>query len=84
MGLKPERSLLVINAHRSEKTNAAVEIGRYLTEKIVTPQKFEKLISKEKHGATLPTFENNLVSREMLTDAKTTRSDAFFKFTVIA
>jgi hypothetical protein len=39
-------------------------------------------LEKEKHGATFATLENNLMSNRILTDTKTTRSDAFFRFTV--
>jgi hypothetical protein len=41
-------------------------------------------MEKEKHGATFATLENNPVSNGMLTDAKTTRSNAFFRFMVAA
>jgi hypothetical protein len=68
VGLKLEGLLRVIKANGSEKqTDAAVGIGHYLTQKIVRPQKFEKLMSKEKHGATFVTLENNLLSNKMLT-----------------
>jgi hypothetical protein len=85
MGLKLEGSLLVIKSNGSEKeTHATVGIGRYLTQKTGSPQKFEKLMSQEKQGVTFATLENSIVSNKMLTDAKTIRSDAFFRLTVAA
>jgi hypothetical protein len=85
VGLKLEGSLLLIKVNGSEKkTGAAIEIGYYLTEKVVRPQKIEKLLSKEKHGSTFAILEKNLVPNKLLTEAKTTRSDAFFRFPVAA
>jgi hypothetical protein len=83
--VKPEGLLRVIKANEPEKkTDAAFGIGRYLIQKVVRSQKFEKLMSKEKHGPTFASLENNLVSNKMLTHAKTKRSDAFFQFTITA
>jgi hypothetical protein len=83
VGLKLEGSLLVIKANGSEKkTDAVIGIGRYLTQKVVKSQKFEKLLRKEKHGATFVTLENDIGSSKILTDANITRSDAFFRFMV--
>jgi hypothetical protein len=87
VGLKRKGSLLVIKSNRSKKTDAVMGIRRYLTQKVARPQKFQKfkkLMSKIKHGAIFAILENNLVSNKMLTDAKTMRSDAFFRFTVAA
>jgi hypothetical protein len=85
MGLELEGWLLVMKTNGSEKkTNAAVGIGRYLTQKVIRSQKFEKLLKKEKHRATFTAVESNLMSNKMLTDAKITRSDALFRFTVAA
>jgi hypothetical protein len=85
VGLKLEGSLLVLKASGSEKkTHATVGIGRYLTQKIASPQKFERLIIQEKHGVTFARLENNIVTNKMLTDAKTIRLDAFFWSTIAA
>jgi hypothetical protein len=74
VGMKLEGNLLVIKAHGPEKkTNSAVGIDRYLTQKVLRPQKAETLSRKIKHGVTLAALENNLVSNKMLTDAKITR-----------
>jgi shikimate kinase len=83
--LKLEGAFMVIKANVSEKkTNSAVGIGRYLTQKVMRPRKIEILLKKEKHGTTFTILEDNLISNEMLTDAKTTKSDLFFRFTVAA
>jgi hypothetical protein len=39
-------------------------------------------MSKGKYGMAFVALENNPVSNKTLTDVKTTRSDAFFRFTV--
>jgi hypothetical protein len=62
----------------------AVRIDPDLTQKILRPYTVEKLSMKEKHGATFVTLENNRVPNRILTDAKTTRSHAFSRFTVAA
>jgi hypothetical protein len=83
--LKLEGAFMVIKANGSErKTNSAVGIGRYLSQKAMRPEKIETLLRKEKHGATFATLEDNPVSNEMLIDARTMKSDAFFRFTVAA
>jgi hypothetical protein len=72
--VKLEEPLLMIKVNASEKkTDALGGIRRYLTKKIIRPQKFEKLMSKEKHGTTCATLQNNRMSNKMLTDAKITR-----------
>jgi hypothetical protein len=76
---------MVIKADESEKkTNSAIGISRYLTQKIMRPRKTETLLKKEKHKITFATLEDNLVSNKILTDAKTMKSNAFFRFTVAA
>jgi hypothetical protein len=37
------------------KTKSAIGIGRFLTQKIICPEKMEKLISHEVHGASFDT-----------------------------
>jgi hypothetical protein len=81
--LKLEGSLLVIETDGLEvKTDSAVGICRCLTQSVVRPRAFKKLMEKEKHGATFATLENNPASNGMLTNVKTTRSNAFFRFVV--
>jgi hypothetical protein len=82
---KLEGAFMVIKANASEKKiNSAVGISRYLTQKVMRPRKIEILLRKEKHGVTFATLKDNLVSTKILTDVKTMKSDAFFRFTVAA
>jgi hypothetical protein len=83
--LKLKDRLLIIKAEESEmKTNSAVGIGRFLTQKVIRPQKIKRLLEKEKHGATFEMLKDNQMSNKILADAKTMKSDAFFRFTVAA
>jgi hypothetical protein len=83
--LKLKDRSLIIKAEESEmKTNSAVGIGRFLTQKVIRPQKIKSLLEKEKHGATFETLKDNQMSNKILTDAKTMKSDAFFRFRVAA
>jgi hypothetical protein len=83
MGLHLEGAFMVIKVNMSEKkTNSVVGIGCYLTQKVVRARKIEILLKKEKHGATFATLEDNLLSKKMLIDATTMKSDAFFRFTI--
>jgi hypothetical protein len=85
VSLKLEDTVMVISTNELEKkTDSAVGIGHYLTQKVVRPRMFKRLLEKEKHEATFATLENNLISNGILTDAKTTKSNAFFRFTVAA
>jgi hypothetical protein len=59
-------------------------LGRFLTQKVIRPQIFNSLMTKLKHGATFATLEDNDCSNKILTDVKSFRSDAFFRFTVAA
>jgi hypothetical protein len=60
------------------KTRSAAGIGRFLTQKIIRSEKYEKLIQHEVHGARFTTLKQNEVSNAMLTNIYTRRSDAFF------
>jgi hypothetical protein len=83
--VKLENTFMRIKANRLEKkTNSAIGIGRYLTEKAVRPRKIQILLKKEKHGAIFATREDNLISNQMFTDARIMKSDAFFRFPVAA
>jgi hypothetical protein len=58
VGLKLEESLLVTKTGDSEKkTNAAIGVGRYRTQKVVRSQKLKIVLMKEKHGATFATLK---------------------------
>jgi hypothetical protein len=81
--MRLESPWLVFRADGLEKkTNSAVGIDRYLTEKVLRLRSFRKLLDKENHGPTFALLEDNLVSNRILIDARTTRSDAFFRFVV--
>jgi hypothetical protein len=83
--LKLEERRMMIKAKESEfKTVTATIIGRFLIQKIIRPQKITSLLRKEKHGATFEMLKDNKILNKMLTDVKTTKSDAFFRFTVAA
>jgi hypothetical protein len=83
VGLKMSHPWITLKATESEKrTCSAIGVGRYLTQKVIRPRKLERLLAKEKHGATFPTLRDNPISNGILIDAKTTRSDAFFRFVV--
>jgi hypothetical protein len=58
-------------------------IGRFLTQKVILPDKFRKLIGHEVHGATYTTLKGNEVSNYNLTDVSTHKSDAHFRFLVV-
>jgi hypothetical protein len=66
------------------KTKTAVGIGRFLTQKIVRPAKFNKLMTHAVHGASFVTLKANEVSNGILTNVYTKRSDAFFRYVVVA
>jgi hypothetical protein len=75
---------MIIKSGESElKTNTAVGIGRFLTQKLVRVKKFEKLIQHKLHGAGYATLQNNESSNAILTDVYTRRSDAYYRFTVV-
>jgi hypothetical protein len=78
------RSHLKMNAEENEDhiKRDEVGIGRYLTQSIIRPREYQKLISREMHGATFVTVQDHLVSNQILTNIYTKRSDAFFRFVV--
>jgi hypothetical protein len=76
---------MVIRANGSKKkTNCVVDIGRYLTQKVVRPRKIETLLKKEKHGITFAVLKDNLISNKILIGARTMKSDIFFRLTIAA
>jgi hypothetical protein len=82
--LKIREDCVVIRPEESTyEIKSAAGLGHFLTEKVLRPQLFKKLISKEKHGATFPTLEKNECSKKILIDQKSKKSDAF-RFPVAA
>jgi hypothetical protein len=74
---------MMIKTKGSEfKTIAVTNIIRFLTQKVIRSQKITSLLQTEKHGATFETLKDNMISNKMLTNTKTMKSDAFFRFTV--
>jgi hypothetical protein len=83
--LKIREDCVVIRSEESTyEIKSAVGLGHVLTHKVLRPQLFKKLISKEKHGATFATLEKNECSNKILIDLRSKKSDAFFRFTVAA
>jgi hypothetical protein len=76
---------MVVKTRGSEiKPSIAASIRRFLTQKPVQRQTIASFLSKEKYRAKFETLKENMVSKKMLTDAKITKSDTFFRFTVEA
>jgi hypothetical protein len=75
---------MIVKTEESEyKTRTAMGIGRFLTRKVIPPDKFRKLIGHQGHGATYTTLKGNEVSNYNLTDVCTHKSDACFRFLVV-
>jgi hypothetical protein len=84
LGLKLIDDEMVVRTGKSEfKIKTAVEIGRFLTQKIARVRKIIELMKHEVHGASLSTLKMIEVSNSMLTNVYTRRSDAFFRFVVV-
>jgi hypothetical protein len=76
---------MVVKTEESElQISSAVGIGRFLTQKVIRPGKCNKLIEHKVHGASYTTLKENEVSNSMLADIYTRKSDAFFRFVVVA
>jgi 5-keto 4-deoxyuronate isomerase len=75
---------MLVKTEESELiTKTAVGIGRFLTQKVVRPDMYKKLITHEVDGATYTTLKGNDVSNSMPTNIYTRRSDTFFRFLVV-
>jgi hypothetical protein len=84
IGLKMIEDKMVVKTEESElKISSAVGIGRSLTQKVIRPGKYNKLIEHKVHGASYTTLKGNEVSNSMLTDIYTRKSDAFFRFVIV-
>jgi hypothetical protein len=84
VGLKTLENGIAIKANGLVyETTSADGIGRFLTQKVLRPAKFERLIGHPVHGASFTTLKGNAVSNEALTDIYTSKSDAFFRFLVV-
>jgi hypothetical protein len=82
--LLDEGEEMLVKTEESElKTKTAVGIGHFLTQKVIRPNMYKKLIEHEVHGASFTTLKGNEASNKILTDICTRRSDAFFRFVVV-
>jgi hypothetical protein len=65
--LKLEAEEMAMRTDTSEyKTKIAVCIGRFLTQKVIRPQKLDSLLRQEVHGANFATLRGNEVSNRIL------------------
>jgi hypothetical protein len=81
--LLEDEEMLVKTEESELKTKTADGIGHFLTQKVIRPNLYEKLIAHEVHGASYTTLKANEVSNKMLVDIYSRRSDAFFRFTIV-
>jgi hypothetical protein len=65
------------------KTKTPMGIGRFLTQKVIRPDKDKRLITHELHGATYTMLKANDDSNRGITDIYTHKSDAYFRSMVI-
>jgi hypothetical protein len=73
----------ISHEHGRLEAKTPEKIGRFLTQNIIRPEKFQKLIEHEVHGAAYTTLKDNPISNRNLIDHKLRRSDAFFRFEVL-
>jgi hypothetical protein len=66
------------------KKDKTGDFGRFLTQKLIKPNKIEKLIQHDVHGANFRTLKNNEVSNAMPMNIYTRRANTFFRFVVVA
>jgi hypothetical protein len=76
--------MMIVKMEESElQTNSAVGIGRFLTQKVIQSNMYNKLIKHKVHGACYPTLKANEISNSMLADIYTRESGAFFRSGVV-
>jgi hypothetical protein len=74
---------MLARMNKSEfKNKTAVDLGRFLTQRVIRRDKFAKLVEHKVHGATYTTLKDNEASNTILKNIYTRKSDAFFRFTV--
>jgi hypothetical protein len=75
---------MVLTKNESDyTTKSASGVGHFLTQKVVRPEHYRKLVAKEVHGASYTTLGANEVSNLSLTDVYRYKSDAYFRFLVV-
>jgi hypothetical protein len=83
ISLKLEAEEMVVRTDTSKyRTKIAVGIGRFLTQKVIRPQKLDSLLQHEVHGASFATLRGNEVSNTILMNVRARRTDAFFRYVV--
>jgi hypothetical protein len=78
-----EDAMKITSGELEVKTETAVGIGHFLTQKLVRAKKIEKLVEHNVHGASFTTLKDNDTSNAILTDINTRWSDAFSRFAVV-
>jgi hypothetical protein len=75
---------IIIKTEESDyKTKTTMGMAHFLTQKVVRPDKFKKLIRHPVHGTMFTTLKENEASNYNLTDIYTQKSDAYFRFMVL-
>jgi hypothetical protein len=65
------------------KTKTAVRVSRFLTQKILRPDKFNGLLQHKWSGPSFLTLGNNEASNSLLTNIHLHQTDAFFRVLVV-
>jgi hypothetical protein len=76
--------LTIRNSEEELKTQSPTKIGRFLTQKIIRPSLSKKTIEHPSKGASFYTLTNNYWSNKHLRNIYMKRSNAFFRFMVLA
>jgi hypothetical protein len=78
-----DEEMIVTTKESQYKTRRAMEIDRFLTQKVIRRDKFRKLMGHEAHGGTYTTLKDHELSNYNVTDVYTHESDASFRFLVV-
>jgi hypothetical protein len=76
--------LTISKSWKEIKTNFPVNIGRFLTQKVIRSGLAQKIILHPDKGASFTTIQDNKWSKKFLRNINTNRSDAFSRFVVTA
>jgi ureidoglycolate hydrolase len=79
--LKLIKDKMVLKGQELEyNSKTAVSVGRFRAQKILGPDKIEKLIQHPCHGGSFITLKSNEGSNSIMTDTSTRGTDAFLHF----
>jgi hypothetical protein len=78
-----EGEILLKTPESEYQTKSALGVGRFLTRKIIRPDKYRKLVAHPVLGATYTTLKGNEVSNHILTNIWSHKSDPSFRFVVV-